>query len=149
VEVHRADSPEGLLLIQRLSAELGGLYGDDGAGAFKAADTQAHGAAFVIAWLGGRPVGCGALRPLEIGVGEVKRMFVEPDVRRRGVARRILAKLEALARELGYPAVRLETGTRQPEAIGLYESAGYRRVACYGQYVDNPLSICFEKRLGP
>jgi GNAT superfamily N-acetyltransferase len=135
-------------LIERLSAELGERYGDDGAGAFSPADVQAPGGAFVVAWLNGRPVGCGALRPLAWGVGEVKRMFVEEDARRRGVARKILERLEAIAVQSGYKALRLETGVRQPEALGLYESAGYRHVRCYGQYVDNPLSVCFEKQLG-
>lgn len=135
-------------LLERLSAELGERYGNDGSGAFNPAGVQAPGGTFVVAWLDGRPVGCGALRPLERGIGEVKRMFVEKDARRRGVARRILEKLEAIAAQLGYRVLRLETGVRQPEAIGLYESAGYRRVRCYGRYADNPLSVCFEKRLG-
>jgi putative acetyltransferase len=141
-------SPAASHLIWRLSGELALRYGGDGSGAFSPADVRVPGGAFVIAWLDGRPVGCGALRPLERGVGEVKRMFVEKDARRQGVARRILDKLEAIAAQLGYRALRLETGILQPEAIGLYESAGYRRVHCYGRYADNPLSVCFEKRLG-
>jgi hypothetical protein len=138
---------ESLSLIQKLSAELGQRYGDDGAGAFTPADAMVPGAAFVIAWLGERPVGCGALRPMESGVAEVKRMYVEPDVRRCGAARAVLAKLEAMAHDFGYRAVRLETGTLQPEAIRLYEKAGYRRIARYGQYGHNPLSLCYEKDL--
>ena len=148
VTVESPDSDAASRLIERLSAELGERYGDDGSGAFSPADVQAPGSAFVVARLDGRPVGCGALRPLERGIGEVKRMFVEKDARRRGVARRILEKLEAIAAQLGYEALRLETGVRQPEALGLYESAGYRRIRCYGRYADNPLSVCFEKRLG-
>jgi GNAT superfamily N-acetyltransferase len=81
-------------------------------------------------------------------VGEVKRVFVEKDARRQGVARRIMERLETIAAQFGYRALRLETGILQPEAINLYKSAGYRRVRCYGRYVDNPLSVCFEKRLG-
>ncbi len=77
----------------------------------------------------------------------LKRMFVEPGARRQGVARKILEELEAIASQFGYRALRFETGLRQPEAISLYESAGYRRVHCYSRYVDNPLSVCFEKRL--
>ncbi|MFN2270444.1 MAG: GNAT family N-acetyltransferase [Anaerolineae bacterium] len=133
-------------LIKNLSAELGERYGDDGSGAFSPDDVQVPGGAFVIAWLDHQPVGCGALRPLERGVGEVKRMFVEKDARRQGIAKKILGKIEAIACVLGYRALRLETGILQPEAIKLYESAGYRRVCCYGHYADNPLSVCFEKR---
>ena len=135
-------------LIENLSTELGARYGDDGSGAFHPDDVRVPGGAFVVARLGGRPVGCAALRPLEYGVGEVKRMFVEKDFRRQGVAREILGRLETIAAQFGYRALRLETGILQPEAVNLYKSAGYRRVRCYGQYVDNPLSVCFEKRLG-
>jgi GNAT superfamily N-acetyltransferase len=134
-------------LIENLSAELGGRYGDDGAGAFSPENVQVPGGAFVVAWLDGQPVGCGALRPLERGVAEVKRMFVEKEARRRGVAREILDQLETIAAKFSYRALRLETGILQPEAMELYESSGYRRVRCYGQYVDNPLSVCYEKRL--
>src|SRR5215468_366748 len=83
---------------------------------------------FLIARVDSRAVGCGALRALESGVGEVKRMFVLPEFRGRGIARQILLALEARARELNYRLVRLETGIEQPEAIGLYKSAGYRRI---------------------
>ena len=102
---------------------------------------------FLIARIDGRPVGCGALRGLERGVGEVKRMFVLPEFRGRGIARTILEALESRARELGHAALRLETGTGQPEAISLYKSAGYREIAGFGEYVGNPASVCFEKRL--
>ena len=135
-------------LIENLLAELGARYGDDGAGAFSPNDVQVPGSVFVVAWLDDQPVGCGALRPLERGVAEVKRMFVEKDARRKGIARKILKRLEMIAAQFGYRALRLETGILQPEAVNLYKSAGYRRVRCYGRYVDNPLSVCFEKRLG-
>jgi hypothetical protein len=59
----------------------------------------------------------------------------------------LLAELEAKAASFGYTVVRLETGNRQPEAIALYESCGYRRIAPYGCHKDDPLSICFEKRV--
>ena len=75
-------------------------------------------------------------------------MFVEKEARRQGVAKEILKRLESIAVQFGYRALRSETGILQPEAMGLYESVGYRRVRCYGRYVDNPLSVCYEKRLG-
>jgi GNAT superfamily N-acetyltransferase len=146
-----AENPQGEVatrLVENLSSELGALYGDDGSGAFNPKEVQVPGGAFIVAWLGDRPVGCGALRPLERDVVEVKRMFVEKDARRQGVARKILAQLEFIAAQYRYRALRLETGILQPEAMRLYESAGYRRVRCYGRYVDNPLSVCYEKRLG-
>jgi GNAT superfamily N-acetyltransferase len=74
-------------------------------------------------------------------------MFVHPDHRRRGIAHAILAALEARAGALGYSTLRIETGSRQPEAIGLYQSAGYAAIPPFGKYVGNPYSHCFEKRL--
>jgi GNAT superfamily N-acetyltransferase len=135
------------LLIQHLSQDLGQRYNDDGSGNFKPSDAQGPGGAFVIAWIDNQPVGCGALRPLEPGVGEVKRMYVEPAFRRRGVARKILEKLEAVAREKNYRLLRLETGTLQPEAISLYEVCGYQRIPYYLGPDPHPLSICYEKQL--
>ena len=74
-------------------------------------------------------------------------MFVQPSWRRRGVARQILAALETDARECGYVALRLETGSGQREAIGFYQAAGYVHIPPFGEYVGNPASVCFEKRL--
>jgi GNAT superfamily N-acetyltransferase len=145
-----AEDPEtrdACLLLERLETELAGRYGDDGKTDFTPEQVRVSGSVFLVARLGGRPVGCGALRPMEPGVVEVKRMFIEPDARGRGLAGRILTELETCARAMGYRAVRLETGTLQPEAIRLYEREGYRRIANYGKYVDNPLSVCFEKAI--
>jgi GNAT superfamily N-acetyltransferase len=103
---------------------------------------------FVVAWLDGEPVGCGALKPFDDdGVGEVKRMYTAPEARRRGVSRAILERLEAAAVELGYVRLHLETGLPQPEAIRLYESHGWQRIPSYGRYKDTPSSVCFAKDL--
>ena len=74
-------------------------------------------------------------------------MYVAPEARGHGIGRALLAALEGEARSLGYGSVRLETGRRQPEAISLYRSAGFEPIACYGPYVDDPRSVCFEKQL--
>jgi putative acetyltransferase len=152
VQIREADpfGAEATLLISRLSAELAAMYpeyANSGAGNFRPADVTVAGSHFLIAWLDGRPAGCGALRPMEPGIAEVKRMYVDPDVRGRGISRQILVALECRAREMGYAIVRLETGTRQPAAIRLYESAGYLLIPNYGIYVGNALSACYEKRL--
>jgi putative acetyltransferase len=102
---------------------------------------------FVVARLDSRAVGCGAVRLLEAVVGEVKRMYVRPQARRRGIARAVLVKLEETARALGIHTLRLETGTRQPEAIALYEGEGYRPIPCFGEYASDPFSACYEKIL--
>jgi GNAT superfamily N-acetyltransferase len=78
---------------------------------------------------------------------EVKRMFVLAEHRGRGFARAVLAELEATARAAGHDLVVLETGLRQPEAIGLYLSAGYEEIPGFGYYQDAPLSRCFGKRI--
>jgi GNAT superfamily N-acetyltransferase len=102
-------------------------------------------AKFVLATVDGIGAGCGAIQPLDDQTVEVKRMYVRPAHRGSGIARRVLAALEDLAAGSHYPVIRLETGARQPEAIRLYESAGYRPIPPYGPYVHSPLSLCYEK----
>jgi GNAT superfamily N-acetyltransferase len=100
----------------------------------------------------GTALGCGALRALGDDVAEVKRMFVVPAARGRGVSKAVLAALEAEARERGWTTLRLETGPRQPEAIALYSRAGYRQIEAFGAYVGHPdaeESLFFERVLAP
>ena len=102
---------------------------------------------FVVARADGRAVGCGAVRLLDPTTVEVKRMYVEPEMRGRGVAKVILAYLEAAGRELRAERAVLETGIYQDEAIGLYRRAGYTEVACWGEYTTSPTSVCYEKAI--
>ena len=108
---------------------------------------------FLVGYDGEEPVATGAWRrsPVRVLGGtsavEVKRMFVVPERRGRGLARRMLAALEESARAAGHDLVVLETGMRQPEAIALYLSEGYAEVEGFGFYKDAPLSRCFAKRL--
>jgi GNAT superfamily N-acetyltransferase len=104
---------------------------------------------FLVAWVDGVPLSCGALKPLDDDptVGEIKRMYTRPEGRRQGLGRRILAQLEATAVELGYPRLQLETGAPQPEALSLYERTGWHRIDPYGHYKDSPHSVCFAKGL--
>ncbi|MEW2380140.1 GNAT family N-acetyltransferase [Micromonospora sp. NPDC047812] len=95
----------------------------------------------------GRAVACGGIQALDAGTGEVKRMYVRPAYRGRGIARQLLTALEELAFQQGYGELRLETGTYLPAAIGLYTSSGYEPIPVYGEYVGNPYSVCFAKRL--
>ena len=98
----------------------------------------------------GTALGCGALRGLGDGAAEVKRMYVVPAARGRGVSRAVLCALEDAARARGWTTLRLETGPRQPEAIGLYTSPGYRPVEAFGAYVGDPDaedSLFFERVL--
>lgn len=93
------------------------------------------------------PVACGAIKEFEPKVMEVKRMYVTPKKRDKGIATKVLSALEDWARELGYQKCVLETGKRQPEAIALYTKNGYRIIPNYGQYAGIENSVCFEKNL--
>ena len=102
--------------------------------------------------VGSEVVGCGSLREAPErgpGVGELKRMYVVPAHRGRGLSRRILLALEEIAIDRGLRRLVLETGVRQPEAIGLYRSAGYEQIPNYGVYADEPNSVCFGKVVAP
>lgn len=140
-------SPEAVRLLRLLDAELHARYPASSVHGFDPAAAGPVAGAFLLARIGGEAVGCGAVRPLEPGVGEIKRMFVLPESRGRGVARAILGALEEAARTLGLTTLRLETGTRQPEALALYEACEYRRIPAFGEYASDPYSVCFEKVL--
>ena len=99
----------------------------------------------VVASIDGQVVGCGAFKEFEQHKVEIKRMFVLPEYRGQGVALRVLMQLEAWATELGYHSFVLETGKKQPEAIGLYQKAGYTVRPNYGQYENVENSVCMEK----
>jgi len=103
---------------------------------------------FVVGSFAMNSVACGAMRILNECEGEIKRMYVSPGYRKLGIGRVILDFLEVSAWNKGIRRLRLETGTAQPEAIGLYESAGYNHIEPYGEYVGNVHSVCFEKILG-
>ncbi|UHA72688.1 GNAT family N-acetyltransferase [Paenibacillus sp. 481] len=102
---------------------------------------------FVVAYDGDVPAGCGAIRPLGDKVVEIKRFYVAPAYRRKGVASRILSFLEQLTAEGGYTCIRLETGKNQDDAVGLYEKFGFGLIPCYGEYEGCEDSICYEKQL--
>ena len=102
---------------------------------------------FFVARRHGTALGCAALRIDPAGYGELKRMYVTPEARGSRLGRRLLDRVEAEARKEGLEYLRLETGIRQPEALGLYRSAGYREREPFGDYAPDPLSVFMEKRL--
>ncbi len=136
-------------LVEALVRDLQVRYEDDGAAGtalLPASFAPPHGA-FLVALLDGVPAGCGGVRRRSGSTGEVKRMYVAPSARGRGVARALLAGLEEAAGGLGLDRLVLETGLRQPEAVALYASSGWTRVSPYGEWADSPLSVCFGKDL--
>jgi putative acetyltransferase len=138
------------LLIRELNAELTARYPEDGACHFRL-DPEEVGpgrGAFLVGRIAGTPVACGAVRLIAPSIGEVKRMYTRATVRGQGVARAVLDELARAARDLGATRLVLETGVRQPEAIALYERAGFAPIAPFGEYVDSPLSVCMARDLG-
>jgi GNAT superfamily N-acetyltransferase len=143
------DHPDVARLGRALSDEVlaRGAHADDVAAEQRTtiADAVASEGEILVAYSDGAAVGIGGLRPLGGGVGEVKRMYVVPEYRGAGVAKRILDALEQLARERGFEAVRLDTHERLGEANRLYRSAGYREIEDYN---GNPsANRWFEKPL--
>jgi putative acetyltransferase len=101
----------------------------------------------VLAYLDETAVGCGAFKEFDGNRIEIKRMYVRENRRGRGVAGRILEELEKWAVEEGFGAAVLETGRKQPEAIGLYRKCGYEPIPNYGQYAGVENSVCLQKNL--
>lgn len=136
-------------LILALNAELSGRYPEQGACHFRLdAHEVAEGrGAFMVAYRDGKPIGCGAVRRIEEATGELKRMYVCEQERCRGVGRAILDALEAEARKLKITRLLLETGIRNPEAIALYERAGFCRIPPFAEYIGSPISVCMSKDL--
>ena len=136
-------------LISALNAELEARYPEEGANFFRLEPEEvAEGrGAFLVAYLADKPVGCGAVRMIEPGLAEIKRMYVDPTVRGRRVGRQIVVALEAHARQLGAKRIVLETGPRQPDAIAMYEHAGFSEIPLYGEYIGSQFSVCMAKDL--
>ncbi len=133
-------------LVRHLDADLAERDGDDHAfyAQFNKIDKIKY---VVVAYDDDRPIGCGAIKEHSQGVMEVKRMYTSPGSRKQGVASQVLGELEAWASELSSEKCILETGKKQPEAIGLYQRSGYRVIPNYGQYAGIENSVCFEKNL--
>jgi GNAT superfamily N-acetyltransferase len=144
------DSPDVTALVDAQQAEMRGRYeGEADIGPTReAAMFVPPDGVFLVVREEGRAVGCGGVCRFDETRAELKRMYVVPESRGLGLGRLLLVALEEEARRLGYEGIVLETGDRQPEALGLYESAGYERMpTCYGIYATRALSLCFEKRL--
>ncbi|TNE79256.1 MAG: GNAT family N-acetyltransferase [Bacteroidetes bacterium] len=141
-----ASHPEFIQLVEKLDRYLAVTDGDDHAfyHQYNGILDIPH---VVLAMEGEIAIGCGAIKAIDTDAMEVKRMFVEPDQRGKGIAGLILQELEKWTLELGKSKCLLETGLQQPEAIRLYEKSGYAKIPNYGQYAGVENSLCFEKRL--
>ncbi len=131
-------------LVKELDADLKIRDGEDHAfyAQYNKVDTINH---VVLASINNNVVGCGAIKQFDEVIMEIKRMYVQPEFRGKGLASGILHELEIWAGELGYNKCILETGINQHEAIGLYKKKNYVIIPNYGQYADVKTSFCFEK----
>lgn len=148
----RVDAGPGGVLAQAMRDEIATMYDGlelDGDHMPRAgpAELSPPGGAFLVGWSAGHPVCCGGVKRLDDRTCEVKKMYVVPELRGRGVARALLRALEDRARELGYELARLDTGPRQLHARGLYASEGYAEVADFN---GNPVATFWgQKPLRP
>jgi GNAT superfamily N-acetyltransferase len=134
--------PALVALTTAQQAELAAMYGEDQPLVALHADIS-----FTLLVLDGIPVGCVGLQPVSPGVGEIKRMYVEPSARGWGLSRILLEAVESQSRAAGLTRLRLETGTHQTQAIALYTHHGYIPTPPYPPFENEPASRCYAKDL--
>ncbi|AZB35294.1 GNAT family N-acetyltransferase [Chryseobacterium bernardetii] len=146
--IHRTDSHSSDFknLVKSLDATLAHHNGDndDFFAQFNKIDTIKN---CIVAYIDEVPAACGAFKELSEDTVEIKRMFTNPEFRKRGLGSSIVGELENWAKELGYKKAVLETSKDLTNAISVYEKSGFKRIPNYGQYVGVDSSVCFEKRL--
>jgi len=141
----RADSEAAKALIDELETHLSGLYPVESRHGYSVEKLLREGVAFFVIHHDGEPAGCGGIQLFGTEYGELKRMYVRPAFRGLGLAKLIVEHLADYARQRGVRLLRLETGIHQVAAIGLYEKMGFKRIAPFGPYWDDPVSRCYEK----
>ena len=141
-----SDDPDFISLVALLDKDLAIRDGEDHSfyNQFNKIDKIKH---VVVFYENDIAVGCGAFREKESDSVEIKRMYVHPDHRKKGIASQVLAELERWAAEIKYPYTVLETGKKQPEAIALYQKSGYSIIPNYPPYENMDNSVCMKKTL--
>jgi GNAT superfamily N-acetyltransferase len=141
-----SDNRDFIELVKLLDADLAVRDGEDHSfyAQFNKIDKLKH---VVVAYENDKPIGCGAIKEYGADTMEIKRMFVSPESRNKGIATTILSELEHWASALSHTKCILETGKKQPEAIALYKKNGYTIIPNYGQYAQVENSLCFEKQM--
>lgn len=141
------DHPVAHYLVEQVQQEYVLRYGGRDAAVVDALEFQPPRGIFLVAEVDGVPAGCGAWRAMSPDVAEIKRVYVEPAFRRRGLAQAIVAALEYGAARAGHECVVLNTGQQQPEALALYGDLGYGPVGGYGIYAHSPDAVFLGKQL--
>ena len=144
----RPDTPDASALVLELEAHLEPFYPQESRHGYSIEKLLAQDVAFFVARYQGAPAGCGGIQLFGVDYGELKRMYVRPAFRGLGLAKQMVNHLADYARAHGVGLLRLETGIHQTEAIGLYEGLGFYRIPPFGPYREDPLSLCYEKRIG-
>jgi putative acetyltransferase len=147
VEAASPRLPHARALIAELDEYLMGLYPPETNYLLDVEALAAPEVRFFVAYLDDQAAGCAALRRLDEQSAEVKRMYVRPTARGRGIGAILLAALEREARAQGLSALYLETGALQTEALGLFEGSGFIRCGVFGEYRDDPRSLFYKKAL--
>ena len=140
-------APEAASLIAELDAHLEPLYPIESRHGFSVQKLIADSVAFFVIRVDGAPAGCAGIKLFGAEYGEVKRMYVRPEFRGLGLGRLLLDHLADHAKKHGIEILRLETGIHQHAAIRLYEQAGFQRIPPFGEYREDPVSRCYEKRI--
>ncbi|MEZ4620606.1 MAG: GNAT family N-acetyltransferase [Caldilineaceae bacterium] len=151
IQRERPDTPDAMTLIAELDDILAPLYAVESRHGFSVQKLIDQGVEFFVVRVDDRPAGCGGVQFFldePTGhYGELKRMYVRPGFRGLGLAKRLLYHFEEVAAQKAVATLRLETGIYQTEAIQLYERNGYYRIAPFGNYRVDPVSLCYEKRV--
>ena len=143
--VAQPSDPRAVALMTAQQRELRVVYQDtdERTEPFDPAILEGEGSVLLVWEEDGELLACGAIKRLDAHSAEVKRMYTVPHARGRGLGRALLLELIGRGRELGYARLVLETGDQQPEAVHLYESAGFTRIANFGYYVGVENSLCY------
>jgi putative acetyltransferase len=148
IVAERPNSIDARTLIAELEAYLDPLYPAESRHGLSVEQLLRKKVAFFVLRQEGVAAGCGGVQLFGTEYGEVKRMYIRPQYRGLGLAKKMLDHLEAYARENDVKLLRLETGIYQSEAIGLYERMGFQQISPFGAYCEDPLSRFYEKRIG-
>lgn len=143
----RPDSLHASQLIEELEATLAPLYPAESRHGYNVEQLLKASVAFFIAHVDDNPAGCGGVQLYDLAYAEIKRLYVRPQYRGLGLAKRLLQHLVNVSEQRGIRVLRLETGIHQTDAISLYEHLGFQRIPPFGTYQEDPLSVFFEKRL--
>ena len=149
IKAEPPDQPDVIALIAALDRLMTELYPAESNHLLDIAALSDPAVTFLVVRDEEEVIGCGALLRDPRGWGEVKRMYVKPGQRGRGIGRRVLGELEGMAHKSGVSLLRLETGIHNAEAVTLYRRAGFVECAPFGDYVLDPLSVFMEKRVEP